>query len=194
MVRARLHRRGDGGVQRCAALGRVDGVVLDVAVFTNLSQDHLDFHPRSEDYFAAKARLFTPRLARAARRRRRRRVRPRLVAISGVPTRTCSVHGAGPDARARTGRRVDVHSAGRARPSRCTVPAGERVEVRLQLPGEFNVANATCALAALATVGVPLPDAARGIAALHGVPGRMEPVAPASRTSHSSTTRTRRTR
>ena len=42
------------------ALGRVDGTAYDVAVFTNLSQDHLDFHADLEDYFAAKATLFTP--------------------------------------------------------------------------------------------------------------------------------------
>ena len=49
------------------ALGRVDGMGFDVAVFTNLTQDHLDFHPTfEEDYFAAKASLFTGRRSRAA--------------------------------------------------------------------------------------------------------------------------------
>ncbi len=47
-------------------LHRVDGVVYDVALFTNLSQDHLDFHASMEDYFAAKASLFTPARSRAA--------------------------------------------------------------------------------------------------------------------------------
>ena len=42
------------------ALGRVDGTTFDVAVFTNLTEDHLDFHADLEDYFAAKASLFTP--------------------------------------------------------------------------------------------------------------------------------------
>jgi len=46
------------------ALGRVDGLVFDVAVFTNLTEDHLDFHRDMEDYFAAKASLFTPERAR----------------------------------------------------------------------------------------------------------------------------------
>ncbi|HET8768100.1 MAG TPA: Mur ligase family protein, partial [Pedococcus sp.] len=45
---------------------RVDGVVYDVALFTNLSQDHLDFHADMDDYFAAKASLFTPERARQA--------------------------------------------------------------------------------------------------------------------------------
>jgi UDP-N-acetylmuramoyl-L-alanyl-D-glutamate--2,6-diaminopimelate ligase len=48
------------------AMGRVDGIVYDVAGFTNLSQDHLDFHGTMEAYFAAKASLFTPRRARKA--------------------------------------------------------------------------------------------------------------------------------
>ena len=48
------------------ALGRVDGTTFDVAVFTNLSQDHLDFHPDLESYFQAKASLFTPERARVA--------------------------------------------------------------------------------------------------------------------------------
>ncbi len=43
---------------------RVDGVVYDVALFTNLSRDHLDFHADMEDYFAAKASLFTPERSR----------------------------------------------------------------------------------------------------------------------------------
>ena len=45
------------------ALGRVAGTRYDVAIFTNLSQDHLDFHDGIEDYFAAKAQLFTARYA-----------------------------------------------------------------------------------------------------------------------------------
>ena len=58
----------DAGVEACAmevsshalVMGRVDGIVFDVAVFLNLGRDHLDFHADMEDYFAAKASLFTP--------------------------------------------------------------------------------------------------------------------------------------
>ena len=57
-------------------MGRVDGVVFDVAVFTNLGRDHLDFHADVEDYFRAKAALFTPERARRGAGQRRRRVRP----------------------------------------------------------------------------------------------------------------------
>ena len=55
---------------------RVDGVRFDRAVFTNLSQDHLDYHVSMERYLEAKARLFTPEHERARRRQRRRRSRP----------------------------------------------------------------------------------------------------------------------
>ena len=69
-----LARMRDEGVQAAAlevsshALDqhRVDGIVFDVAIFTNLSQDHLDFHGNMEAYFEAKARLFTPEHARRA--------------------------------------------------------------------------------------------------------------------------------
>ena len=56
------------------ALGRVDGVVFDVAAFTNLSQDHLDFHRDMADYFATKALLFDPGSLTARSRVDRRRV------------------------------------------------------------------------------------------------------------------------
>ncbi len=63
------------GVDVCAmevsshalVLGRVDGVVFDVAVFTNLGRDHLDFHADVEDYFRAKAEPVHPRARRAGR-------------------------------------------------------------------------------------------------------------------------------
>ena len=72
------------GVTACAmevsshalVMGRVAGVVFDVAAFLNLGRDHLDFHTDVEDYFAAKASLFTPERVRSRADQRRRRVRP----------------------------------------------------------------------------------------------------------------------
>ncbi len=154
------------------ALGRVDGVVLDVAVFTNLSQDHLDFHRTIEDYFAAKASLFTPVHARAALVDVDDAYGRRLRGLSSVPTQTCSSTGGDADWRA-----VDVRTEPGGSRFVLRGPADERVEVALTLPGAFNVANATCAMAALAMAGVPLPVAAAGLATLDGVPGRMESVA-----------------
>jgi UDP-N-acetylmuramoyl-L-alanyl-D-glutamate--2,6-diaminopimelate ligase len=89
------------------AMHRVDGVVFDVAGFTNLSKDHLDFHGSMEDYFATKAGLFT-------RARSRRGVvcvddawGRRLAAESGVPVQTLATTDTAPSADwvASTGRR-----------------------------------------------------------------------------------------
>jgi UDP-N-acetylmuramoyl-L-alanyl-D-glutamate--2,6-diaminopimelate ligase len=157
------------------ALGRVDGVLFDVAVFTNLSQDHLDFHRTLGEYFAAKARLFTPRYARAAVVDVDDAYGRELLTVSSVPTRTCSTHRS-PDGRVADWQALDVRVTTGGSSFTVHGPAGDRVDVTLQMPGEFNVANATCALAALATVGVPLEVAARGVSGLVGVPGRMEPV------------------
>ena len=152
------------------ALGRVDGVLFDGAVFTNLSQDHLDFHASLADYFAAKASLFTPE------RTRRALVdvddaHGRLLAASPqVPTTTYGEDGqwraTGVQLRP-DGSTFRLHGPG-------LDPAGVTASVRL--PGAFNVSNALAALACLADAGVPLDTAVRGVAALDGVPGRMERV------------------
>ena len=165
----------EGGTQAVAmevsshalALGRVDGVLFDSAVFTNLSQDHLDFHPTLEDYFQAKASLFvTGRTRRAvvcvddAHGRR-------LAATTAVATTTYGEAG--------RWRATDVEL--RADGSAFTlVGPGVRVKAGVRLPGGFNVTNAVAALACLVEAGVPVADAVRGVAGLAGVPGRMEPV------------------
>ena len=81
-----LRRMADEGVRAVAMevsshgleQHRVGGVRFDVAVFTNLTQDHLDYHGTLEAYLAAKARLFTPGVSRARRGQRRRRGRTEL--------------------------------------------------------------------------------------------------------------------
>ena len=147
------------------SLGRVDGLRFDVAAFTNLSQDHLDFHPSMEDYEAAKASLFTPARARRAVLNVDDPAGRRIARHTTLPVTTY-----GEDADWRV-REVDLRSDG----SRFRL-LGPGVDVRasLRLPGAFNVANAVAAVAALATAGVPVEDAVRGIAELSGVPGRME--------------------
>ena len=70
---------------------RVDGILFDVAVFTNLSQDHLDYHHSMESYFAAKAELFTPERARFAVVNRDDEYGRRLIAKSLVPTVAYSI-------------------------------------------------------------------------------------------------------
>lgn len=151
------------------ALHRVDGTRIDVAGFTNLSQDHLDFHRDLEDYLAAKARLFAPGIAErgvvvvddAAGRR--------VAAGAGIPVTTVALDGPADWTAA------DVRSGPEGSTFTAHGPAGA-VAVATHLPGRYNVANALLALAMAVAAGVDAAVAARGIAALAGVPGRMERV------------------
>ncbi|GAC1440412.1 MAG: UDP-N-acetylmuramoyl-L-alanyl-D-glutamate--2,6-diaminopimelate ligase [Mycobacteriales bacterium] len=146
-------------------LGRVDGLVYDVAAFTNLSQDHLDFHPTMADYEAAKASLFTPARSRHGVVNCDDAAGRRIARAGQVPI---STYGEDADWSAHE---VDLRPDGSS--FRLRGPAVD-TRVMVQLPGGFNVANTVCAVAVLGTAGVPLDEAVRGIAALPGVPGRME--------------------
>ena len=152
--------------------GRVDGVVFDVAVFTNLGRDHLDFHADVEDYFQAKASLFTPqRCARGLVNLDDDHGR-RLLAEAGergVPLQSFSATGGDADWRAED---VEVTAGG----SRFVVvgPDGARAEAGCPLPGDFNVANALAALAACSMAGFDLEAVAQAMAEGGGVPGRLE--------------------
>jgi UDP-N-acetylmuramoyl-L-alanyl-D-glutamate--2,6-diaminopimelate ligase len=157
------------------ALGRVDGTTFDVAQFTNLSQDHLDFHPTLEDYYAAKADLFSPDRSRHGVIDVDTPWGARLAAEATIPVTTVSsgLGLTGPDPAAHW-RAVDIVLGPGGSTFVAEGPAGESFPVSLALPGPFNVANAIGAVATLAVAGVPAGDAAQGIAALAGVPGRME--------------------
>ena len=148
-------------------LGRVDGVRFEVAAFTNLSQDHLDFHPSMADYEAAKASLFTPARARRAVLNVEDPAGRRIARSTALPVTT---YGEDADWSARE---VDLRPDGST--FRLLGP-GVDLRVSLALPGSFNVANALAALACLGAAGVSVQDGVRGIAELSGVPGRMERV------------------
>jgi UDP-N-acetylmuramoyl-L-alanyl-D-glutamate--2,6-diaminopimelate ligase len=143
---------------------RVGGIRFACAVFTNLSQDHLDYHGTMEAYFAAKARLFTPGMTERAAVNVDDPQGRRLLR-SDVPVVT---YGMGPEADLRA-EEVETSAAGIA------FRAGG-VEVRSPLRGLFNVYNCLAALAAARALGLDREAAARGIAAVGGVPGRVEPV------------------
>lgn len=150
--------------------GRVDGIVFDVAVFLNLGRDHLDYHGTVEDYFAAKATLFTPARARHAVINVGDEYGHRLAASTALPVTTFSTVGPADW----TVRSADAGPAG----TRAVFvgPNGVEVAVDVPLPGAFNVANALAVVAGLAAGGIDAGAAANGIGASHGVPGRMEPV------------------
>ncbi len=153
------------------ALGRVDGLTYDIAIFTNLSEDHLDFHADLEDYFAVKASLFTPSRSDVGVVAVDDDWGRRLARTATVPVTTVSVHGNDADWR------VDrIAVAGEGSSFRLTGPDGAEVTAGTALPGEFNVDNAALAVVALVQTGIDLAVAAKGVAACSDVPGRMERV------------------
>ncbi|MFF3941206.1 UDP-N-acetylmuramoyl-L-alanyl-D-glutamate--2,6-diaminopimelate ligase [Streptomyces phaeofaciens] len=153
-------------------LGRVDGCVFDVAVFNNLSPEHMEFHSGMEDYFQAKAQLFTPERSRLGVVNLDDEYGRRLAREAGVPVVTFSAEGH-PDA---DWRAVDVHIGPMDATFTVLGPDGVRVAARSPLPGPFNVANTLAAITALAAAGLDPQTAADGVAAVPGVPGRLERV------------------
>ncbi|WP_244927585.1 UDP-N-acetylmuramoyl-L-alanyl-D-glutamate--2,6-diaminopimelate ligase [Nocardioides sp. W7] len=156
-------------------LGRVDGVVFDVAVFLNLGRDHLDFHETVEDYYAAKASLFTPERARRALVNVDDEHGRRLVAETALPVATFSASGAATGAAA-DWRATDVVAHPSGSEFRVQAPDGRRHTAGVPLAGAFNVANALAAVAAAGEAGLDAARVAAGIAGLSGVPGRLERV------------------
>jgi UDP-N-acetylmuramoyl-L-alanyl-D-glutamate--2,6-diaminopimelate ligase len=153
------------------AQGRVDGVTFAVGGFTNLSRDHLDFHPTMQDYFDTKARLFN---ADSALRARAAVVcvdddAGREMAARADDPVTVSAAGADADWRA-----LDIRTlAGGAQQFTAVDPGGRRHELLIRLPGTYNVANCLVALALLDAVGVTPEQAADGLRDAQ-VPGRLE--------------------
>jgi UDP-N-acetylmuramoyl-L-alanyl-D-glutamate--2,6-diaminopimelate ligase len=152
-------------------MGRVDGVVFDVACFTNLGRDHLDFHADVEDYFRAKASLFTPERARLGLVNADDAHGRRLVTEASVPVRTFSATGAAADWRA-----VDVTLQPGCSVFTVLPPVGDPFRAEVPLAGDFNVANALCAIAALGEAGLDPRAVASAMGSSGGVPGRLEPV------------------
>jgi UDP-N-acetylmuramoyl-L-alanyl-D-glutamate--2,6-diaminopimelate ligase len=149
-------------------LGRVNGIGFAIAAFTNLSQDHLDFHPDMEAYFAAKARLFDGRAQRAI-----------VVVDDEWGVRMAAL--AGPDAitvattasQSARWNAVDVQTEADGSTRFRALGPGVDVAAGCEIPGRYNVANALLALAILDAMGVAAEIAAPAIA-VATVPGRME--------------------
>jgi UDP-N-acetylmuramoyl-L-alanyl-D-glutamate--2,6-diaminopimelate ligase len=151
------------------ALHRVEGVHFSAAAFTNLSQDHLDFHADMEDYFAAKRSLFTlERLERGAVNVDDPYGR-KLLESSPVPV---IGFGAAPDADVRA---EDVSLGPSSTDLHIVTPKGE-IKVRLHLAGHFNVSNALAATATAIQAGIGLQAIEDGLSSLEAVPGRFESV------------------
>ena len=173
---ARMRREGVTHVvmevsSHALMLGRVGGAEFDVAGFTNLSQDHLDFHPTMEDYFEAKALFFDPSSALAAKQAVicvDDEWGQRMASVTHHPV-TVGTHG-----------QSDVDVAATLLAAQGTGAQDIQLDIHgkshhftLPMPGAFNVANAALAVALADAVGV---DVAAFITGLSGaaVPGRME--------------------
>jgi UDP-N-acetylmuramoyl-L-alanyl-D-glutamate--2,6-diaminopimelate ligase len=155
------------------AMGRVDGCVFDVAGFTQLGVDHLDFHRTEAAYFAAKRTLFLPAHGRQAVVVVDDDGGRRMAAAAEVPVVTVGEsvnadwHITQVRRRAFGGYRYELHG-----------PAGGSRQCEVMLTGRFNVANAALAQIMLEQAGVDATAALAGVAACEGVPGRMERVGP----------------
>jgi len=182
-----LRRMVDGGDRACVmevsshalVLGRADAISFDVAAFTNLTQDHLDFHADMEDYFAAKRLLFAPAeggggvLPGAAAINIDDPYGHRLAEELGSPPAT-TFSASGSESADLSAHEVEFDAAG----TRFELRGGDGGPHRvvLRLPGLFNVENALAAIASTTLGGVELMKAVEALAAAEPVPGRMEPV------------------
>ncbi len=154
-------------------LGRADAITFDVAAFTNLGRDHLDFHGDMKSYFEAKASLFTPERTRHAVINvddpRGRELVQRVGRQPGIGLTTVSIDG---DAACRA---LEY----RAQPDGGTAVRadlrGRTVDFSLKLPGDFNIRNGLTALAMVDAIGGDLERAAAGLAQAN-VSGRMQRV------------------
>jgi UDP-N-acetylmuramyl-tripeptide synthetase len=183
-VQAWLARMVEAGVA-CAVIEttshalvqeRVRACEFDVAAFTNVGHDHLDYHATWEDYLEAKARLIDLTAAAADKGIEKTAVLNRddasyeklsRRAISrrwsyGLTT-TADLHP------------LDLSVSGSGSHFRMKTPAGE-TEVTLAVPARFNIYNALCAAGVCLALGVPLDAIGTGLAGFEGVRGRLEPV------------------
>jgi len=147
-------------------LHRVDGTRFAVGAFTNLTQDHLDFHKTMEAYRQAKGRLFAQSDV-AVLNADDPAGRTYLAEV------TCPVLTYGEGEATLAARDVKLLPDGVAFTA---VTAEEAVPVRLGIPGGFSVYNALCALSCAQALGISLADGAAALAQAHGVKGRMEVV------------------
>lgn len=183
-----LHRalrdlRGQG-VKACAmeassigiAERRLDGLHFDVAVFTNFTQDHLDYHGDMAAYWAAKAELFRWPGLRASvvniDDAQGARLAGELLDTALVELWTCSATGAP----ARLSAREAGHGPQGLR-FQVVEQGGAEAMVSTTLVGDYNVANLLGVIGTLRALGLPLGDAAAACARLGSVPGRMDVVA-----------------
>jgi UDP-N-acetylmuramoyl-L-alanyl-D-glutamate--2,6-diaminopimelate ligase len=157
------------------AQGRVEACEFDVAVFTNLSPEHLDFHKTLAEYAAAKQKLFAQLVRPGVK------PGPKTAVVNADDPNGALMAQAAAGARILTfGLKVkadfsavEVQVTPRGSRFRLVTPQGA-VAIKLSLLGEYNIANALAAAATGAALGVPLAAVKRGLERVAVVPGRMD--------------------
>ena len=186
---ARMLEAGDSACvmevsSHALVLHRADAIQFDVKAFTNLTQDHLDFHTDMEDYFEAKRLLFTAEGGSAT-----------LVLEGGVSVvnlddgygrrLTADLLGTHPEGlvtfSAAGDAEADLSASGVSFDAtgssfHLSGPDGAEIDVRTPLPGDFNVENALAALGIAHALGLDLARSAEALATAEQVPGRFEPI------------------
>ncbi|MGA0003772.1 MAG: UDP-N-acetylmuramoyl-L-alanyl-D-glutamate--2,6-diaminopimelate ligase [Candidatus Nanopelagicales bacterium] len=151
------------------ALNRVSGIKFDVAIFTNLTQDHLDFHGSMDNYFAAKALLFTPEFSKQAIICTDDDWGLKLAAQTKIPLVTVGANGdwkttrANSNAEGMTIQQIDIQNS-------------DSISISVNMLGSYNATNAACALAASQLLGLPMSTGLESLKKVRSIPGRLEKV------------------
>jgi UDP-N-acetylmuramoyl-L-alanyl-D-glutamate--2,6-diaminopimelate ligase len=150
-------------------LHRVEGIRFNAAAFTNLSQDHLDFHPSMEDYFGAKLSLFDPTHIERGAVNADDAFGQRIIDETSVET---IAFGLGPDADVRA-TDIELGPHGTRFVLECS---GGPAKIETFLAGAFNLSNCLAAAATALLADVPVDAIEAGIASVRAVPGRFESI------------------
>ncbi|KYO66676.1 UDP-N-acetylmuramoyl-L-alanyl-D-glutamate--2,6-diaminopimelate ligase [Thermovenabulum gondwanense] len=148
-------------------LSRVDDISFEVGVFTNLTQDHLDFHPDFEDYYLSKRKLFS--LSKKAAINADDFHGNRLMNEIKIPSISYAIEN---DADVKANN-VKISEDG---VSYDLIYRGEKININYQVPGKFSVYNSLAAISAALLLGIDLNTSAKAISKVKGVPGRFEPI------------------
>lgn len=175
-LQALFARMAEAGCTHCVmevsshslVLDRVRGVRFAVGAFTNLTQDHLDFHKTMEAYREAKAKLFT--ISDKGVVNLDDPVADKMLADATCP---CLTFSADKDAADLSAKNIELGASG---VSFVAATRDAIARVSLGIPGHFSVENALAALGVCVALGVPLEHAARALGTAHGVKGRAEVV------------------
>jgi UDP-N-acetylmuramoyl-L-alanyl-D-glutamate--2,6-diaminopimelate ligase len=150
-------------------LNRVSGIKFDVAIFTNLTQDHLDFHGSMDNYFAAKALLFTPEFSKQAIICTDDDWGIKLARQVNIPVVTIGANGDWETTRA-------ISSADGMTTQQIKIKNSDTISISVNMLGSYNATNAACALAASKLLGLPMTDGLESLKNVRSIPGRLEKV------------------